>query len=70
MIKVDDVDLFYKRIVESKWKVSPPRNQHWGGRTISLRDNNGFHLIIYQIIEQPTLEEIRDRFAAIVQSSR
>ena len=64
MIKVDDVDSIYKRIIESEWKVSLPRNQHWGGRTISLLDNNGFHLTIYQMIEEPTIEEIRNRFTA------
>lgn len=64
MIKVDDVDSIHKRIVESRWKVSLPLNQPWGGRTISLLDNNGFHLIIYQMIEEPTIEEIRNRFAA------
>jgi predicted enzyme related to lactoylglutathione lyase len=63
MIKVDDVDSIHTRIVKNGWKVSPPRNQHWGGRIISLQDNNGFHLTIYQLIEQPTLEEIRNRFS-------
>lgn len=64
MIKVDDVDSIRKRIVDSGWEVSPPQNQHWGGRTVSLQDINGFRLIIYQMIEEPTIEEVRKRFAA------
>jgi catechol 2,3-dioxygenase-like lactoylglutathione lyase family enzyme len=64
LIRVDDVDAAYARVVQSG--VTPgsvPENQPWGGRTFSMRDLNGFALTFFQIVEQVPLEEVRRRHA-------
>ena len=48
-IKVDDVDAVHGRVIDSG--ITPdadPEDQPWGGRTLSLRDLNGFRLTIWQ----------------------
>jgi len=61
-INVDDVDVAYGKVVASGWKVDhPPENQLWGGRIFTIRDLNGFYHMFLQMVEQPSLEEIRRR---------
>jgi len=61
-INVDDVDAAYRKVVASGWKVDhPPEDQLWGGRIFTIRDLNGFYLMFLQMVEQPSLEEIRRR---------
>lgn len=61
-INVDDVDAAYKKMVSSGWKADhPPENQTWGGRIFTIRDLNGFYLMFLQMVEHPSLEEIRRR---------
>ena len=61
-INVDDVDATYRRVTANGWKVDhPPETQFWGGRTFTIRDLNGFYILFLQMIEHPSLEEIRRR---------
>ena len=65
MIFVDDVEAVYARAVENKAAVdTAPEDQLWGGRTFSMQDLNGFRLMFVQMVESPTLEEIRRRYRA------
>ncbi len=63
LIRVDDVDALYARVVEKGvTPPSPPRNEPWGGRAFGMRDLNGFVLSFYQLVEQVPIEEIRRRY--------
>jgi len=61
-IHVDDVDAAYRRVTDNGWRTDhPPENQFWGGRIFTIRDTNGFNLMFLQMVENPSLEEIRRR---------
>lgn len=61
-INAEDVDTIYNRIIEKRWKADhPPEDQIWGGRIFTIHDINGFHLMFLQMVENLTLEEIRER---------
>ena len=61
-IAVDDVDAVYAQVVESgATPNSEPEDQIWGGRTFTMQDVNGFKLTFYQLIEEVTVEEVRQR---------
>jgi predicted enzyme related to lactoylglutathione lyase len=63
LIRVDDVDALYARVVERGVAPgSPPRSEPWGGRTVMIRDPNGFTLNFYQMVEQVSIEEVRRRY--------
>ncbi len=65
-ILVDDADAVYARVVEGGMiPDTAPENQPWGGRTFTMRDLNGFALTFYQMVEQVSLEEIRQRYESI-----
>jgi predicted enzyme related to lactoylglutathione lyase len=61
-IKVDDVDAVYARVQASGTATDgPSQDQLWGGRLFSMVDLNGFHLIFYQMVEQLSIGELRER---------
>jgi uncharacterized glyoxalase superfamily protein PhnB len=63
LIRVDDVDSVYARVVESGvTPSSAPANQPWGGRTFWMRDVNGFVLNFFQLVEHVSIEEVRRRY--------
>lgn len=63
LIRVDDVDAVYTRVVESGvTPASPPANQPWGGRTFWMRDVNGFVLSFFQLVEHVSIKEVRRRY--------
>ena len=62
-IKVDDVDAVYAHVQASGTPTGgPPQDQLWGGRLFSMFDLNGFRLVFYQMVEQLSVDEIRERF--------
>ena len=61
-VNVDDVEEVYRRIQESEWPIEEAkRDQPWGGWTLTIRDMNGFIATLYEMMEYPTLEEMRRR---------
>jgi uncharacterized glyoxalase superfamily protein PhnB len=63
-IHVDDVDAAYRKVTGSGWKTDhTPENQFWGGRIFTIHDINGFNLMFVQMVENPSLEEIRKRLS-------
>lgn len=63
LIRVDNVDALYARVVENGvTPASPPRNEPWGGRAFGMRDLNGFALNFYQLVERVPIEEVRRRY--------
>jgi predicted enzyme related to lactoylglutathione lyase len=62
-VKVDDVDAVYAHVLASGTATNgPPQDQLWGSRLFSMVDLNGFHLIFYQMVEQLSIDDIRERF--------
>jgi predicted enzyme related to lactoylglutathione lyase len=60
-IKVNDVDAVYARVLESGMMTDgPPQDQSWGGRLFSMCDLNGFHLTFYTLVEEVSIDEIRE----------
>ena len=56
-VKVDDVEDVYARVVESSVEIDAPLEaQTWGGKTFSILDLNGFHLTLYQLEDEATVE--------------
>src|SRR5579859_7279101 len=45
-VKVDDVDAFYKEVIEKGIKaVSEPKNWPWGNREFVIKDPDGYRLV-------------------------
>jgi catechol 2,3-dioxygenase-like lactoylglutathione lyase family enzyme len=44
VLGVGDVDQFHEGLRKSELKVSPPADEGWGGRFISLQDPDGYRL--------------------------
>jgi len=44
VLGLDDVDQFHEGLRTSSVKVSPPTDEGWGGRFISLQDPDGYRL--------------------------
>jgi predicted enzyme related to lactoylglutathione lyase len=56
-VKVDDVEEAYARVVKSGVEIDAPlEEQPWGGRTFSIFDLNGFHLTLYHMKDETTVE--------------
>jgi catechol 2,3-dioxygenase-like lactoylglutathione lyase family enzyme len=52
-INVDDIDAYYKSIVEKGLKPSSePRNWPWGNREFVIRDPDGYKYTFYQEIKK------------------
>lgn len=65
-IQVDDVDAAYAQVRLSGAETSgPPTDQPWGGRLFTMVDLNGFHLTMYQIVEEVSIDEIRERYERV-----
>ncbi len=48
-ISVDDVDEFYKEVVEKGLKPSSePKDYEWGNREFALRDPDGYKLVFFK----------------------
>lgn len=48
-VKVNDVDEFYKEVLDAKMKPSSePRDWPWGNREFVLRDPDGYKLVFFQ----------------------
>lgn len=52
-LSVDDLDREYQRLVDKGVKFSsPPKDEHWGGRTASLIDPDGNRVVLVQYKEK------------------
>lgn len=48
VIRVDDVDATYARLVAAEWPVEvPPADQEWGARHLWVRDPTGYRVSVY-----------------------
>jgi uncharacterized glyoxalase superfamily protein PhnB len=42
VLGVEDVDLFYGKLTARNIELTPPRDEGWGGRFVSLQDPDGY----------------------------
>ena len=47
-LSVDNVDEFHSYLVSQKLKPSKPEDQPWGNREFTLRDPDGYNLVIFK----------------------
>ena len=47
-LSVDEVDEFHKYLLSKKLKPSKPQDRPWGNREFSLRDPDGYNLVIFK----------------------
>lgn len=54
-----DLDAYYTQLQAKGVKIEQPiRDEYWGDRLFSLRDNSGYYLSICKTVRQMTMEEI------------
>jgi catechol 2,3-dioxygenase-like lactoylglutathione lyase family enzyme len=47
-LSVDNVDEFHSYLVSQKLKPSKPEDQPWGNREFTLRDPDGYNLVLFK----------------------
>jgi catechol 2,3-dioxygenase-like lactoylglutathione lyase family enzyme len=47
-LSVDNVDEFHQYLVSKKLKPSRPQDQPWGNREFTLRDPDGYNLVVFK----------------------